>query len=407
MRFLKRRLRLARGERGNVLVIVLGTLTVLCVFSGVAIDVGHVIAVKAQLQTAFDAGALAGAAQLAIDRSDLPAVRTTASSFAAKNFFAGGTPALTTASDNSGNVKTGVWSGGSWTPAITPPTGSVLNAVRCQWSAPVSTAFLGLIGLPTIAISGLSTAAIGAPASPCPGCAVLPIGLPGCAFTPGASEGCATLVWSDKVDGKVVWANLNGGPANNSDISTQVTQAYDGMPPDPAWGLTAGQELQTTTGDVGYGGVFDALGRFGGPCGVNQSCGQFVTKYNAASNIQVKNAAGTVVYNGKGWEVVVPILDMSASNCNPTGAQNLQIQTWTYFVVVQIINGGKCTVNNTGGGASAPWNERCDNAVMGGTGPFVNKNIVYGYYNCKHMNSPITTEPVPVAAFSSQPRLVQ
>ena len=398
-----------RGERGNVLVIVLSTLVVLFAFSGVAIDIGHVIAVKTQLQTAFDAGALAGAAQLAIDSSNLTAVRTTASTYAAANFFAGGTPTLSTPSDNSGNVKTGMWSGGTWTPAVTPPAGFMLNAVRCQWTAPVSTAFLGLIGITSINVSGFSTAALSGPATPCPGCAVLPLGLPQCGFTTGGSQGCGTLVWSDKAGGSVVWANLNPSqPANFNDFGDQIDTAYAGNGVDPSWNLNAGQFLNTTNSDVGAGGVLNDLAKVTGCPGGAASCGQFVTKYNASTPIQIKTSNGTEIYNGRGWEVVVPILDMSASACSPSGASSLKILTWTYFVVVQFINGGKCTVNNPGYSGEAPWRARCDNAAMGGTASSApNVNILYGYYNCRHMDSPTTTEPSPIAGLATQPKMVQ
>jgi Flp pilus assembly protein TadG len=408
---MRRWLSSARNERGNVLAIVIATLAVLLTFSGVAMDVGHAIAVRADLQRAFDAGALAGAARLAVDPTDLTAVRTAATNWAAQNPYAGGSLSLTTSSDNSGNVKTGLWSGGAWTPAITPPAGVNLNAVRCQWTAPVQTSFLGLLGITTLNVTGLSTAAVGAPALPCPGCAVLPLGLPQCGFTTGGSEGCGTLIWSDKVGGSVVWANLDttsmGAPS--SAVSDQIATASAGQPPSSSWNLRAGQYLNVTSGDLGYGSVFNALGRFEGPCGSNQSCGQFVTKYNASSPIPIKTTGGTEIYNGKGWEMVVPILDMSGSGCNQTGSGNLKILTWTYFVVVQFINGGKCTVNNNGYNGEAPWRSRCDNAVMGGTASSSSPslNVVYGYYNCKHMDSPSTLEPGPVAATATQPKLVQ
>jgi Flp pilus assembly protein TadG len=407
MRWFKRPLRPV-GERGNVLSIVIATVTILFVFSGVAIDIGHVIAVKHQLKTAMDAGALAGSAQLSLDTDNLSAARATASSYAAKNFFAGGFPSLTTTGDNSGNVKTGLWNGTTWTPATTAPSGQVLNAVRCQWNAPVTTSFLGLLGLSSINVSGSSTAAFGSPATPCPGCAVMPIGLPGCAFNYGQSQGCGYLVWSDLVNGTTVWANLNGTNANASDITSQVASAYNGSAPDSNWNLNAGSYLQTTNGDVGYGSMWNNLAKVTG-CGSQPSCGQFVTKYNesAANPITVDQANGTTVYTGQGWEVVVPILNMAGTNCNQTGSGNLQILTWTYFVIVQVINGGKCTVNNPGYAGYAPWRARCDNSAMGGTASTApNVNLIYGYYNCRHMDSPSTAVPAPMASFS-RPKIVQ
>ena len=411
MRLFKRPLRLRLGERGNVIAIVLATLTILFIFSGVAIDIGHAIAVKHQLKTAMDAGALAGAAQLSVDTSDLNTARATGASFANKNYTAGGNLALTTtAGDNTGAVKTGIWDGTTYTASTTPPTGNVLNAVNCQSTVPVATSFLGLLGFSTINVTGSATAAFGSPATPCAGCAVLPLGLPGCSFGYGASQGCGYLVYSDLVNGSTVWANLNGSNANNNDIGDQVTTAYNGGAPDSNWNLNAGANLQTTNGDVGYGNMFNNLGRVTGCPGGAASCGQFVTKYNesAANPFTIKNTDNSqTVYQGQGWEVVVPILDMSGTGCNQTGSGNLRILTWTYFVLVQFINGGKCTVNNPGHNGNAPWRSRCDNAAMGGTAATAaNINVVYGYYNCRHMDSPSTAQPAPMAAFS-RPKVVQ
>jgi Flp pilus assembly protein TadG len=421
MRNFKRVLNLSHGDRGNVFVIVLATLTVLFMFSGLALDIGHIIAVKHQLKTAMDAGSLAGASYLSLDpqsTSNQDAARATASSYAGKNMLAGGAPTLSAPNDNSGNVKTGLWNGSAWTAATTAPSGSVLNAVRCEWNAPVTPAFLGLFGFSTINVKGTGISAYGSPATPCAGCAVMPIGLPGCAFGYGASQGCGYLVWSDMTNGSTVWANLNGTSANNNDIGNQVASAYAGDAPSSDWNLNAGTFLQTTNGDVGYGNMWNNLGRVVG-CGSAPSCGQFVTKYNeSASNpftIKSTDASQTTKYQGQGWEVVVPILDMAGSGCNQTGAGNLRILTWTYFVIVQVVNGGKCTVNNEGWPSTAPvderapWKARCDNAGLGGTalaGTAPNVNLIYGYYNCRHMDSPSTATPAPMAAFS-RPTIVQ
>jgi hypothetical protein len=268
-----------------------------------------------------------------------------------------------------------------------------------------------LLGFSSINVTGAATAAFGSPATPCAGCAVLPLGLPGCSFGYGASQGCGYLVYTDLVGGSTVWANLNGTNANNNDIGNQVATAYSGGAPDPSWNLNAGSNLETTNGDVGYGNMFNNLGRVTGCPGGAASCGQFVDKYNASAanpfTIKKTDSSQSTAYEGQGWEVVVPILDMSGTGCNQTGSGSLRILTWTYFVLVQFINGGKCTVNNPGYNGEAPWKARCDNAAMGGTAATAsNVNIVYGYYNCRHMDSPSTAQPAPMAAFS-RPKVVQ
>lgn len=61
MRMLRR---LVREERGAVMVLASVTMTILLLFAGLALDFGRAHLLKAQLQTAVDAGALAGALQV-------------------------------------------------------------------------------------------------------------------------------------------------------------------------------------------------------------------------------------------------------------------------------------------------------------------------------------------------------
>ena len=93
---MKRWLSLARNERGNVLAIVIAMLTVLLLISGVAMDMGRVIAVRAELQRALDASALAGAGNLDPSQgSTIPSgVRSNAVSYAAANQYSGGNVTL-------------------------------------------------------------------------------------------------------------------------------------------------------------------------------------------------------------------------------------------------------------------------------------------------------------------------
>ena len=74
-------MRRARGERGQILAVVVLALVALLGIAAFAIDVGYAYYAKRQLQSATDAAALAGA-------QDLPAAATaimTATSYAAAN----------------------------------------------------------------------------------------------------------------------------------------------------------------------------------------------------------------------------------------------------------------------------------------------------------------------------------
>ena len=60
----KNKLTLALDESGAAAVIIAIVFAVLCGFIGLAVDIGHMIMVKAELQRTADAGALAGVAGL-------------------------------------------------------------------------------------------------------------------------------------------------------------------------------------------------------------------------------------------------------------------------------------------------------------------------------------------------------
>ena len=57
----KKKLTLALDESGAAAMVIAIVLTVLCGFVGLAVDIGHMVMVKAELQRTADAGALAGA----------------------------------------------------------------------------------------------------------------------------------------------------------------------------------------------------------------------------------------------------------------------------------------------------------------------------------------------------------
>src|SRR2546423_3128466 len=223
---MRRWLSAALGERGNVLAMVIFMLTTILAFSGVAVDIGRVIAVKAELQRAVDAGALAGAAQLGFNSVPFPTARTAAVTWANKNPWSGGPTTL----DPNNNVQFGVWGSGTWTDWDGTEIGTngaiYVNAVRCSgWSATVPTLFLGLIGKPTISVSAFSTALSNPPSPPPPGEPVEPFALPICKFNNNGSSGCGALVAID-TNG---WVDLTGN-GNSNLIDSQLVNAADGAP---------------------------------------------------------------------------------------------------------------------------------------------------------------------------------
>lgn len=104
----------ARSRRGTILIWVAALMIVLLGFTALAVDVGHLYAVQADLQLAADSAALAGAEGLTVGTSS---ARARAIQYAAKN-DANGQPV----SISDSNVEFGLWNSTSHT--FTPVSGN-------------------------------------------------------------------------------------------------------------------------------------------------------------------------------------------------------------------------------------------------------------------------------------------
>ena len=404
-------LRSIRDQRGTVIVYTLMTILGVLVVTGIATDIGRALATKRELQKSFDAGTLAGVADLVpFDTSTYNGAGTAGKTWAEKNDYAGGATTVAWNVGNTGNVQIGVWNTSSktWTTSLTPVTsgGTTIhpNAIRVQWAASVPTAFMHIIGKPTLNVSALSTAFRGCPSAPCPGCAVVPLGVPRCTFPNNMATGCGGLVTTNAPAGNATWVNLVPGAtsAPSNTIGDQLDAAAGGSAP-PS-GLVAGVNLAANNGTLG--GVYNDLGSNTQP----NSPQHFPSRYNTSPDIVVRDASNNITYQGPGWKVVVPVLETGtgAACSSPTGNGPYSIATWTYLIIVQVINGGECTVNNPGYGGSAPWNAECAAGINGGTNatPSSSLNAVYGYYSCERINSPSISGSCPLTALGN-PILVQ
>src|SRR6266702_6087104 len=116
-----------RNERGVALVYLIIALVVLLGMAAVAIDMGYMYVNKANLQTAADSGALAGAGRLNKQPlANLTGARNGAKKFADTNF--GLTLDTNITNDSGGDIVIGNWNS-STTPPFTP-SGTPLNAVK-------------------------------------------------------------------------------------------------------------------------------------------------------------------------------------------------------------------------------------------------------------------------------------
>ncbi len=110
---------LAADESGSIAIIAAILMVMLLSFCALALDIGHLVSVKAELQKAADAGALAGARALALPKGitdwNWGNGKTTAVSTVQKNFADG----RSLADFTDANVQTGYWDL-SWTPGNAP-----------------------------------------------------------------------------------------------------------------------------------------------------------------------------------------------------------------------------------------------------------------------------------------------
>lgn len=149
------------GRRGSILTFVCILLIALLAFTALAVDVGYVCFVKADLQAAADAAALAGASGLGVDSST--AIQR-ATSCALKNKVNGAAVNL-----QSSDVQLGQWDPTAhlFTP-ITPSPGVIPNAVRVipflsqARGNPVKLFFAGAVGYSTMDVKASATAAFAA-----------------------------------------------------------------------------------------------------------------------------------------------------------------------------------------------------------------------------------------------------
>jgi Putative Flp pilus-assembly TadE/G-like len=416
------------GQRGNVLALTILMLSVMLAFSGVAVDIGRAMSAKTELQRAIDAGALAGAGTMSPgDSTTYSTAGNAAVTFASNNPYSGGTPSLTWNADNSGTVKVGVWNG-SWSPSLVPVGGFLPNAVRCQWSATIPTTFLGIIGMPTLTVTAASLAYKGPPAT-CLNddgtpCAVAPFALPDCSFISGGTAGCGTMISTIQGgSGAAVWAELYNSGGGASAVRTELEAAMNNQSTTTT--LNAGQNVSVINGAVTS--AYDLLASFsnsGGSWHWETTSGNslFIQKFNAtvSSPVTVKQYVngqpGSTVYEGPGWTIVVPIISSASLPCSgSSGGGAMPIETFSYLTVVQVINQGYCAVNNPGYQGAAPWNSLCAvppspgpaNGASSSTPRDPNLRAVFGYYNCKTMNSTTAAMSAPLTAFATRPRLGQ
>lgn len=404
-----------KEERGNAVLLALGFLVFLLAMGGIAIDVAYQMTATGEAQRSMEAAALAGAGKLGFNDTVFPGVRAAAIQYAALNPYHNAFGNLINLDPNlsnapNGNIVLGVWDGAAFTPSL---DGTVVNAIRCQWATNVQTSFLRVLGLQTLPVSAQAIAIANPPANPPPQGCMFPIGLSSCFFNGNTSAGCgATVTFISSSDQSAVGANTaawvsmlptcdtSGGGACSNNVNTPSTSAAIDA---AASGQCPASTLQAGTSEVAStNGMAAAVYN-------NHLMPKFIEKYNASGTLEVKRSDGSVSYQGKGWEVYVPVIQ-TPGGC-PPGPVNgdLQVVGFTRFVIAQVRNNnGECAVANHWEGN--PWDSKCF-ADKNGTATSLEPGDtgsrgVYGYYDCTYWPSAPVPTPVPRSALATRLRIV-
>jgi hypothetical protein len=128
----------------------------------------------------------------------------------------------------------------------------------------------------------------------------------------------------------------------------------------------------------------------------------FLAHYNASDIITIKDVEGNVVYQGKGWEIYVALIETECPRVQDI-TQDHMIQTFSKFVITQVINHGDCAVNNPADTNSWPL---CP-PPNGNAPKDPSLRALFGYFECGGIDTDPTPVPTPRAALATRLRLVQ
>jgi hypothetical protein len=400
--------RVFRDERGTVLVLFLILLLALLTAGGLAIDTMHLVAVRGELQKSMDAASLAGAGNLGFNDSVFPTVRLAAQNYGTLNPWHGGPVnlSLNGGNDPSGNIVLGIFD--TTTRTFTPSVdGTIVNAVRCQFSTVVPNYFMGLVGFPTATVSAEAIAIANPPATPPPDACLFPIGVGSCPFTNNSSSGCGVPITFTTSSGKTddtgaaclappctntaAWVGLDPNSSPNAGyLQGAITSAASGTCQTST--LQTGNSLETNNGMIQS--VMNTLETV------------FLQKWSTSESYEVKNASNEVVYSGKGWKVYIPVIQTACPAGAISGSHT--IVGWTELVITQVINKGDCAVANHWAGNA--WDPVGKTPNCSGTNTPPNSGALralFGYYSCKLIPANPVPTPVPRTALATRLRLVK
>jgi Flp pilus assembly protein TadG len=327
------------NSRGAAAVMVALTLTVLLAMAAAAIDVGHALVARNELQNVADAGALAGARTLGLlyegmpmadmqtytlSGSDAAAIHTAVQDTAILNAAAGVNIAV-----NTGDIQIGLWNSASrtFTPTVNQPRAvRVITRRDGSGNGPISTFLASVIGLTSINVSTVATAELTAIGSTPPAALDLPIAISQLFFS---QYGCgdSIMVYPSNGDPQSCagFTTFDQAPSNNAAMLNIINGMINGSYQTPP--TTAGStQLQFINGTLSNG------------------------TWNALVTLFQQNSAGTGY-----WDAMVPVYQ--GNDCSPSGS--LTIMGYANIRITNI---------NGQPGATITGNVQCPQFESGGVG---------------------------------------
>jgi len=290
------------NSRGVAAVMVAITMTVLLAMAAAALDIGHAMVARNELQNAADAGALAGARALGIlyegmtpaamgtyqlSGGDAATIKTAVQSTAVLNAAAGVNITV-----NTGDIQIGLWDSATrtLTPTVNQPR-DVRVVTRRDGTAngPISTFLARVVGMTSVNVSAAATAELAALSSTPPGALNLPIAISQLFFS---QYGCGDSIMLYPSNGNpqscAGFTTFDQTPSNNAAMLAIINGMINGTYTSPS--TTAGTSQLNFTNGTLSNPTWDAL----------------VNLFNTK-----KDANGV-------WDALVAVYQGSA--CNPSGA---------------------------------------------------------------------------------------
>jgi Flp pilus assembly protein TadG len=280
------------------------TMTVLLAMGAAALDVGHALVARNELQNSSDAGALAGARALGIlyegmtpaamgtyqlSGGDAATIIAAVQSTAVLNAAAGVNVTV-----NAADVQIGLWNSGTrtLTPTVNQPR-SVRVVTRRDGTAngPISTFLAGVVGITSVNVSASATAELTAIASTPPGALDLPLAISELFFS---QYGCGDSIMLYPSNGNpqscAGFTTFDQTPSSNATMLAILNGMINGTYQTPS--TTAGTSQLNFTNGTLSNPTWDAM----------------VNLFNAR-----KDSSSPPV-----WNALVPVYQGNA--CNPSGA---------------------------------------------------------------------------------------